>query len=106
MEESSFFKVEFELAIFGSFANGLFSSRSSDLDLTLIIDQKLNHEDVLKTTYESLKAYRGSDYKVTLLNPPFWNRGGCILSFELTSLLTDKVKTLQVDILVNKFLEL
>ena len=34
---SNLFKSGFELVVYGSFANGLFSEASSDLDLSLII---------------------------------------------------------------------
>jgi DNA polymerase sigma len=40
---SKLFKQGFELVVYGSFANGLFSEASSDLDLSLIIGPYDSH---------------------------------------------------------------
>ena len=55
-DSTQFADKQFDLLIFGSFANGLFCRDTSDLDLTLVVDPEKwdNPKEILESAYDAL----------------------------------------------------
>ena len=65
-----FKKVKFDLVIYGSFANGLAIKKTSDLDLSLVVDpsKRYNHFDILTHVHRALSKYKEKDIIFTELS--------------------------------------
>lgn len=90
-------KVDWDLIIYGSTLNSVFSNESSDLDLTIMISAHHRHLEVLQSIESILKTFYGNVYSnIEVLILP----SGPILQF------IDKATNTSVDISINKILEI
>ena len=85
------------LAVYGSTVNSLAQQAESDLDLTLLIDDyKINHESILRLIEQELSA--NSRFKCCETGPK-QIQSGILLE------VTDRMNQVEIDICVNKTLE-
>lgn len=92
-------KTGYGLFIFGSAVNGL-GSKSSDLDLTFIFSnpsQAIDHDVILKDIRRCIKKYQ-TNHQFEF-DPPFLIKAGWLMRGK------DKANQLDVDIMINKNLE-
>lgn len=87
---------KWDLVIYGSALNSIFSNQLSDLDMTLIVDSKLNQNEILLEVQQILEQNSDKFGKFQFLVLP----SGPLLSF------VDMASDTEVDISVNKILEI
>ena len=91
-----FRETKWDLVIYGSALNSIFSNQLSDLDMTLIVDSKLNQNEILLEVQQILEQNSDKFGKFQFLVLP----SGPLLSF------VDRASDTEVDISVNKILEI
>ena len=92
--------------IFGSLLNGLFDNTTSDIDMTIIIDDKSNHKEILMLVHSALREAEQSNLKYHIVSGPYWMTTGAIFSFKVELKMGLKLYYFECDILVNKYLEI
>lgn len=91
--------------------NGLFEKNSSDLDMTIIIDDRKfegNHFKILQKIYNALSKVKNIDDIEYELKYPYMMSSGALLEFKIKRKVAVQngvnqiIEVIDVDILVNK----